>query len=111
MRGRDYQIMTSGSRLLAACWCCSMLCLFHLPLPCGSFFQAAGLGSLQSSRAVRCPRLPSARRTSIGMSSVPGEGGQQSTKTREPPRLLENLKVKFMNCMHSPRTQSPLWYT
>ncbi|CAM9593841.1 unnamed protein product [Scytosiphon promiscuus] len=83
---------SSSSRLLAACWCCMILCVFHLPLPCGSFFQSGGVGFLHTARATRCPQLSSTRRTSTRMSSMPSEG-RQATKTREPPRLLENLKV------------------
>lgn len=71
------------------------VCCCFLPLPCGSFLHGgtgSSVGCLRSSPGV----IQGSRQQHLTclMSSMPSEvGQQQAPPKREPPRLLENLKV------------------
>lgn len=93
--------MMRGSRrtqlVAASCYTYMLLHVCRLPSPCGSFLNA---GFLSPPRIGRSSWSPSWQRPPATMSSMsmPAEGEvqqqqQQQQGTRDPPRLLENLKV------------------
>lgn len=83
----------SSTRFLAACWYMSLHAVCY-PSPCDSLLNAGCLLSPPVVRSIRAWGVEGVSSTT-NMSAMPAEGQvRRQGGTKDPPRLLENLKVK-----------------